>query len=950
MIHSDATRFFKKRGFQLCLFFVVVVLLLLVSGPTLAAPIRFSVNWDDLSPDVSGTPDFTMNEANPSEIDTHFSSDANPHKDPFHGLGSASGGLTGFASQTFTNVNNSGVNMTVYYSRNNYDGGTLEGPDMYGPTSCTGCNGENPDRRVSGEWALRMTRDHIGTRTPTTVVISFSEPILMEEFIVASMSLVGSSRENAILRAFATADATGPVVKATEFINISNLSDDSTLLHDYGDDTGPVQSNALGNIAVELDGITDANSDGVFESVGSAGDDGLYHIYGVNNQNTGAYGRAKWVYTGQPIRSIAVSFFATGTASFTDFSYTDQWISTIFAPFTFTVVDAGDLPDTFDTALASSGPTHGTSADLFLGSCVDSDTDGAADGEAGVDGSGGDDAGDSSTPGQINGSCSPTGDDDDGITLLTPLIPGAQACIAVTATNNTGAAANLYSFIDFNGDGDFDGDTDDLLDGGDFAGGVATIPDGGVSNAIYCFNVPAGATFNGGDTHFRWRLTAADLGTDVLSGDTPWNGGVPDGEVEDYYQPLTCVGNFVFADTGTTAGQQDAGDTGLNGVTVNLNWGGADNDPDTAGDNLVFSTTTAQLGGVDGKYQFCGLTPGTYRVELPAAPVGSGFATAVNSGTDDVDDSDGQQTIGYGGPVLGPVFTIAAPNYGGSLFSLPTSEDSTGDNPGTINGFPDSSDDLTFDFGFVDSATQDWGDLPDSFGTSAVNGGAAHTVSGPYMGSCVDRETSGYPTIPADGEDKSQAAPSGTTGTCSTPFDDEDGVSPTGNWSDGSGELTVISNGDACLNVWLDYTDGSAPGSDGDFGDTLDGVDEHVVENQAVSSGPNAISFSLPADVANNAAFYLRVRLTAEDSGGGCGGAEAYGGTAASAGLATSGEVEDYFLSFNPTAVTLSQNSVSERSAGIPWMMWLALFMVGAFTLAVLVGRGLQPAWVKTRD
>jgi hypothetical protein len=211
---------------------------------------------------------------------------------------------------------------------------------MYGPTSCSGCSGQNPDLRVTAEWALRVTRDHIGTRSPTTVVFSFSQPVLIDELIVASISQVGSSYENAIVRAFATADATGPVVKASGLSNISGISDDATLLHGLGLDTAPTTTNALSNIAVEMDGLTDIGSDGVFEGVGSAGDDGVYHIYGVGNQSEGRYGRAKWAYTSSTIQSVAVSYFPTDVASFTDYTYTTQWISAIFAPFSFSLSPA----------------------------------------------------------------------------------------------------------------------------------------------------------------------------------------------------------------------------------------------------------------------------------------------------------------------------------------------------------------------------------------------------------------------------------------------------------------------------------------------------------------------------------------------------------------------------------------------------------------------------------
>ena len=53
----------------------------------------------------------------------------------------------------------------------------------------------------------------------------------------------------------------------------------------------------------------------------------------------------------------------------------------------------------------------------------------------------------------------------------------------------------------------------------------------------------------------------------------------------------------------------------------------------------------------------------------------------------------------------------------------------------------------------------------------------------------------------------------------------------------------------------------------------------------------------------------MRVRLTPRDGDNGCASAQAYagGGGASPTGLATGGEVEDYLLQFNPTAISLKQ-------------------------------------------
>jgi hypothetical protein len=299
---------------------VVAVLLAL---PTLPAQ---TIQWDSIG--------WNQNQAIAPELTPYFDQ-ANHVKNPFSGLGSSSGGVNNFASQSFTDVAGSGVDMTVYHSRNNYDGSTLEGPDLYNPV-----DNENPDRRVTGESALRVTRDNTldsGIYHPVTVVLSFSQPVTFEEFLLGSLSVVGSSNENVVVRAFASDDATGPVVKASAFRNVSDLQDGSTLLHGQWDTGGPDWGavNELSNIDVDPDLTLDAN--GVATDVGDAGDDGIYHIIGMGNQNDRRYGRAVLEWD-TPVQSVAASFFPSSGNDFDSYDPTDQWVSAILAPYTFTPV------------------------------------------------------------------------------------------------------------------------------------------------------------------------------------------------------------------------------------------------------------------------------------------------------------------------------------------------------------------------------------------------------------------------------------------------------------------------------------------------------------------------------------------------------------------------------------------------------------------------------------
>ena len=368
-------------------------------------------------------------------------------------------------------------------------------------------------------------------------------------------------------------------------------------------------------------------------------------------------------------------------------------------------LDFGDLPDgsisadtAFPTSLADNGPRHTISSDLYLGSCVDADFDGSPDMDAGQDSFGGDD----NFVGTVSGTCTDF-DDEDGVTLATPLIPGAEACLDVTAASATGTAL-LNGWIDFNGDGDFVGDSAEKLTFTSINGSPVSTQDGLIVNGSatrqYCFDVPSDATFDGGETHMRFRVSTAG-GLDAT-------GAASDGEVEDYYAPLACVGNLVWQDTNTLNNVQDASDPGIPNLDVRLVWAGADDaitttaaDSTAQGDDRIYTVQTA----ADGTYSFCGLIPDatdTYRIDIPEAPTSFTLAVVPNSGQSGVDDvttdSDGVQTT-VGQPVTGPLFTIDDP------INLYLNEDGESDNPGALNGTPDARDDLRFDFGFTAEGT-----------------------------------------------------------------------------------------------------------------------------------------------------------------------------------------------------------------------------------------------------
>ncbi len=160
--------------------------------------------------------------------------------------------------------------------------------------------------------------------------------------------------------------------------------------------------------------------------------------------------------------------------------------------------DFGDAPDpTYPTLLASDGARHRLGGSLHLGSNVDADDDGRP---------------------TVNGDGDDTdseGDDEDGVTFTSPLIPGEPANVEVVAST----AGMLNTWIDFNSDGDWS-DTGEQV----FTDEALTA---GINHLVV--SVPLDA--DSGSTFARFRFDS--------TGGLGFSGGASDGEVEDYL--LTIV-------------------------------------------------------------------------------------------------------------------------------------------------------------------------------------------------------------------------------------------------------------------------------------------------------------------------------------------------------------------------------------------------------------------------
>ncbi|MGB3918864.1 MAG: SdrD B-like domain-containing protein, partial [Thiothrix litoralis] len=261
--------------------------------------------------------------------------------------------------------------------------------------------------------------------------------------------------------------------------------------------------------------------------------------------------------------------------------------------------DYGDIPDSYHTKQSNNGASHTIVANFSLGATVDGETDGqptaAADGD---------------------------GADEDGVHFITPLLPGESALIAVGTTQTNVATAYLNGWIDFNHDGDFADANEHIITDQTIASVYTTL--------ALLANIPADAI--PGDTYARFRLSSA-------SG-TSYDGAATDGEVEDYKVTITApsrVGDTVWLDTNQN-GIQDAGEAGVQGVTVKLY---------RKSDNRLLG---AKLTDSAGNYFFANeLAAGTYYLEF-TKPAGYQF-TPQDAGTDPALNSDADPTTGRTGDI-----------------------------------------------------------------------------------------------------------------------------------------------------------------------------------------------------------------------------------------------------------------------------------------------------------
>ena len=506
------------------------------------------------------------------------------------------------------------------------------------------------------------------------------------------------------------------------------------------------------------------------------------------------------------------------------------------------VVDMGDLPDTgagtgvgnYATTEGDGGPSHRLGSGLLLGAIVDDETDG----QPSTNADGDDTAG--------------AADDEDGI-VIPALVAGEIANIQYTVAGAPVVApAVLNAYFDWNADGDF-ADSGEALPGLPVSNGTSSFP----------VIVPLGANT---DEPIGMRFRLSTLGVNGP------NGAANDGEVEDYLAPVTPV--YDFGDNPLTYGTVLADDGPRHQIVPGI-YLGATVDPDADGQPTSGAdgddVNPVNVDDEDGVVFLDPLIPGqSARVQVTAST--NGFLNAWvdfdGSGGFDfpVDRIVANQIVLTGVNVI--TFTVpatATPGDTYSRFRFTTASEGGGEPTGLA---PDGE----VEDHVVSIIEVDLGDLPTAaqsgFGTSYpttfASGGAVHQiVKGVYMGSVVDAETNGVPSVGADGDDLAGSP------------DDEDGVTFLDPIIPGQNlRIEVTAFDDGFLNAWIDWNGNGV----------LTDAGEQIATDAPMVGGVNPFTVTIPASL-GAASVYSRFRFTTGQ-----------GEATTPTGFANNGEVEDYVL------------------------------------------------------
>jgi len=604
-----------------------------------------------------------------------------------------------------------------------------------------------------------------------------------------------------------------------------------------------------------LDAFIDFNANGTYAEAGEKIADNVAVAAGVNTLTFIApCGAAAGVTHGRFRLSSSGGLSFTGPAA--DGEVEDYVVGVIGADF-------GDAMTPFPTSVADNGAFHSVDpvVPMFLGACVDSESDGVPS----IDADGDDAANSSNDVGTCAGN-----DDEDGITL--------PAALTACATQNAQVTANvgglLDAWIDFNRDNDWNDPGERIANGQVLVAGANTL-----TIATPCNASP-------GTTNLRLRFSTA--GTPAPTG------AAADGEVEDHQVPVfgtdfgdapdtfgTLLASNGARHTVNPDGSMRLGacvDTELDALPVTTVMGDDLSAGTSTGGTCLLSNDDEDGVTVSGNADLAFYVIAGGPSDIPVTYTNLTGSAANLCG---YIDFDGNGTFGAGEFAGGTALAGVTNGSAVLTFNVPINAV----NSGVFVRFrmtsaacapTGSAPDGEVEDYRVDISHYDLGDLPDAIAGTAANdyrtlradGGARHLiVPGLHIGTTVDAEFDGNPGLDADGDDAAGLV-----------ADDEDGITfPPGGYELGSPAraFATATNGTGLPATLCGFIDWN---NDGDFADTSE------TASVGVPAGSIAMAFTLnfglaPLDAA--AQLYGRFRLSTAIA-------------CADSGDALDGEVEDY--------------------------------------------------------
>jgi len=256
-------------------------------------------------------------------------------------------------------------------------------------------------------------------------------------------------------------------------------------------------------------------------------------------------------------------------------------------------------------------------------------------------------------------------------------------------------------------------------------------------------NTGAGSDPNLNDSDGLLNTTHADAA--VLASDLPLSGANNHSFDFGFTAPVS-LGSLVWYDSNNN-GIQDDGEEGIEGVSVSLL--DARGNPVLDGNGDPIRTTTDE----NGTYYFGDLREGNYTVELNLSSLAEPYFPATPQNPDVNDNNPEDSNILYSDD-LNRIYRSGVVEL--TVGAEPEGSDETSARPNSGDDRDDDDDasgNMTVDFGFV---TRDFGDAPDSYGTTLANNGPSHViVDGLNLGFLgVESDPDGVPSVGADEDDK----------------------------------------------------------------------------------------------------------------------------------------------------------------------------------------------------